>query len=187
MKERHWIPGLTLGGLGALLAFALKNDEASLFDAVRLRPVGLILLVMGSLFLLWGFLAWIAEYASYRSPNGTTSAGSRADAIHSVGGLVAVAIGVGAVAALTIVVLTTVANLNSSSAVAVATSAFGVISAVVGAFIGIKIGTDQSGKGVEAGKAAAAALGASTAKLTPDQREAVKQDVKDATDIAGRG
>jgi hypothetical protein len=169
-----------------MFAFALKNDD-SVFDFVRLRPLGLILLVIGGLHLLWGAAQWRHD----NPPTGRTDRGtgstSRAEAIKSIGGLVAVAIGVGAVAALTIVAITTVADLDASSTVAISTSAFGVISAVVGAFMGIKIGTDQTGKAVDDTKAAAAVVGAASAQLTADQREQVKQDVADATAMTESG
>ena len=180
VKEKHWIPGLLVGGVGAVLAFALENDDALV--GIRERPLGVVLFVFGGLFLAWGFLQWLAGRQAGRATG--TGPRSSAEAIKSIGGLVAVAMGVGAVAAVTIVVITTVTSLDSASTVAIATSAFGVVSTVVGAFMGIKIGTDQTGKAVDEVKASAAALGAAATRLSAAQVEKLKQDVATATEIA---
>jgi hypothetical protein len=180
MKPGYWIPGLVLGALGAILAFALKSDHDLI--GVRLRPLGVIVLVVGGLFLLWGLLRWWeARNPPARTAHTTTS---QLEEIRSIGGLVAVAIGVGAVAALSVVVITTQTGLDNTSIVAISTSAFGVVSTVVGSFVGIKVGTDQAGKAIEEVKASGTAVGAMSAQLSVEQRAKAKQAAVDGTDIA---
>jgi hypothetical protein len=68
-----------------------------------------------------------------------------AESIKSIGGLVAVVIGVVAVTVLAIVTMIFIdSGRDATTIVPLSTAAFGVISAVVGAYLGIKIGTDQS-------------------------------------------
>lgn len=186
MSSRFWIPALALGGVGAIMAFTLEGGDRSI-AIIRVRPLGVILLVMGGLFLLWGLVVWWQARRPAPATNGSNGSGARATAIKSIGGLVAVALGVGAVAALTIVALTVVGGLDNSSVVAISTSAFGVISAVVGAFMGIKIGTDQTGQtvgqAVDDSKTAAATVALATQDLSADQKEQLKQKVADAKAI----
>ena len=181
MKARYWVPGILVGGAGAVLAFALEHDDSTI--GIRLRPLGVVLLVIGGLFLLWGLVQWWAQ--RHPAPTGSRGApsGSRAEEIKSIGGLVAVALGVGAIAALTIVIITTASGLEDTSIVAISTSAFGVVSTVVGAFVGIKVGSDQTGKAVEEVKASATAVGAATAQLTDTQRATMKKDIQDAATL----
>jgi hypothetical protein len=79
-----------------------------------------------------------------------------ADSIKSIGGLVSVVIGV---LAITVLAIATMAFIDSgkdaSTLVPLSTAAFGVISALVGAYLGIKIGTDQSKTIVEGASQAA--------------------------------
>lgn len=128
--------GFLLALVGAILAFALKDSEASVLG-VSLRPLGGVFFGAGVLLLGWGAIA------SLRSDGG--SAGTGGNPVKEVGGLIAVVTGVTAVAALAIVTLTQLAD-KSSSIVAVTSSAFGVISAVVGAYLGIKISSDSNTK-----------------------------------------
>jgi hypothetical protein len=181
VASRFWIPGLALGGLGAILAFTLEGGDRSIL-IIRVHPLGLILLVVGCLFLLWGLLQW---WLARRPPptNGADGTGSRIAAIRQIGGLTAVAIGVGAVAALTIVALTAAPDLSETSTVAISTSAFGVISTVVGAFMGIKIGTDQTGKAIDDSKAAAATVALATRDLTDDEKVQLQKDVAATTSM----
>jgi hypothetical protein len=189
---------LLLMVIGAALALALKNNTA-LWGAIRLRPLGWVLLGAGALVLIWELWSTRQKKPSPPSqPTGTppTSPTSdvvstRSKAIQNVGGLIAVAIGVVGVAAIAIVLITTVGGLAKESIVAVATSAFGVISTVVGAFVGIKIGTDQAGKAAEHVDKAAeetanakAAATAATLQLTDEQAELAKKAVGVAQDIA---
>jgi hypothetical protein len=81
----------------------------------------------------------------------TTSTGQgiqpQTSRVAPVGGLIAVAVGVGAILLLALAAVFLLAFKLSSptdAVVAVATGAFGVIGSVVGAYFGVKVGTDQS-------------------------------------------
>ncbi len=167
--------------VGAILAFGV-DDRSVVVLGLRVRSLGLIVLAGAALAALWATSRWL--YSRRVVPSAGTGGGNRAEAVHSIGGLIAVAIGVGSVLVTTIVVVTT-AGLDPSSTVALATAAFGVISAVVGAFIGIKIGTDQTGKAVKDVRAAATMVAATTAQLTDQQRDAVQKNVADAKRLTG--
>lgn len=68
-----------------------------------------------------------------------------ADNIKTIGGLVAVAIGVLAITTLAIATMAFIdSGKDATTLVPLSTAAFGVISTLVGAYLGIKIGTDQS-------------------------------------------
>ncbi len=92
-----------------------------------------------------------------------------AQSIMSVGGLVSVIVGV---TAITILAVATMAFIDSGRdatiLVPLSTSAFGVISAIVGAYLGIKIGTDQSRSIAAEASQAHATLAASQAKQIAD-------------------
>ena len=77
---------------------------------------------------------------------------SNAEAIKPVGGLVALAIGVVAIIVIALAALFLVSYTSGKTDIiaSIASSAFGVISAIVGAFFGIKLGTDQTKTLVEA-------------------------------------
>jgi hypothetical protein len=79
----------------------------------------------------------------------SSSAGNRvlpsAESIRSVGGLVSVVTGVLAISILAIATMAFVdSDRDANTLIPLTTAAFGVISAVVGAYLGIKIGTDQN-------------------------------------------
>jgi hypothetical protein len=68
-----------------------------------------------------------------------------AESIQSIGGLVAVVVGVLAVTVLAIATMAFIeSGKDANTLIPLSTAAFGVISALVGAYLGIKIGTDQS-------------------------------------------
>jgi hypothetical protein len=70
-----------------------------------------------------------------------------AASIRTVAGLVAVGFGVLAITVLAVATMAFVdSGKDATTLIPLTTAAFGVISAVVGAYLGIKIGTDQSGK-----------------------------------------
>jgi uncharacterized membrane protein len=129
--------GFLLALVGAILAFALKDSDASVLG-VSLRPLGGVFFGAGVLLLGWGAIA------SLRSDGGSGSAGTGGNPVREVGGLIAVVTGVTAVAVLAIVTLTQLKD--KSSMVAISSSAFGVISAVIGAYLGIKISSDSNTK-----------------------------------------
>jgi uncharacterized membrane protein YkgB len=67
------------------------------------------------------------------------------ESIKMVGGLIAVIVGVGAITALAIVTMALIDSGESANTIIpLSTAAFGVISAIVSAYLGIKIGTDQT-------------------------------------------
>ncbi len=92
--------------------------------------------------------------------------------IGSRDGLIAVTVGIVSVSTLAVVTLVLLRNGNdAASTVSVATSAFGVISALVGAYLGIKIGTEQT-QGIAQGaqrdaQAASARAGAMQTYVLP--------------------
>lgn len=99
-----------------------------------------------------------------------------AESIQSIGGLVAVVIGVTSVTLLAIVTMAFIgSDHDANTLVPLSTAAFGVISAVVGAYLGIKIGTDQSKGLAEDASQAHAKLAAVTAFVAPDQQQAAAQ------------
>lgn len=147
MRPRYWlIGGFLFAFVGAVLAFALKDSDAAVLG-VRLQPLGGVLFAVGALTIAGAAIGSIGD--------GKGSAAANAEGIKSIGGLIALVVGITAVTALTIVTLPRVDD--KASAVAVTSSAFGIISAVVGAYLGIKISSDNTANaGDEATKAALA-------------------------------
>lgn len=139
------VGGFVFALVGAVLAFALEESDASVLG-VRLQPLGGVIFAAGVL-LIAG-----AAIGSMGSGGGSTDAGS----VKSIGGLIAVVTGITAVTALAIVTLTQLGDARDSI-VAVTSSAFGIISAVVGAYLGIKITAETSAKAGEEAKHAAVA------------------------------
>ncbi len=163
MGWRRW---LVLAGasvfsvVGSILAFALRAD-----GSLNRGALGLIVLIVG----LAGLLALGAVQLSSKAGSlfprqGGETAVTQGDRF--LGGLLAVVGGLLAVVVLGVVTLALLPN-----AVAVATTAFGAISAVVGAYLGVKIGVEQ-------GKEAAATARAAVEQgkdATATAHEAVKQ------------
>jgi hypothetical protein len=144
---RYWlIVGLLFALVGAVMAFALKDSDASALG-VDLQPLGGVLLAAGTLLL---------AAAAVGSMTGDGGDGGDSETIRRLGGLIAVVVGITAVTALAIVTLTQLGD-EKDSLVAVTSSAFGIISAVVGAYLGIKITGDTSDKAVKEVKNAAVA------------------------------
>jgi len=159
------IGGLLLAVIGAVLAFALDELDAG---ALNIQALGGILLATGAVL---AFGAAIAALGGDGDPKSGTGLSQPAN-LKSIVGLIAVLAGVIAVTALTIITVTTLSDENSE--IAVTSSAFGVISAVVTAYLGIKISAETSGKAsedakVEAGKAAVAEQKAEEAKEERDK------------------
>jgi hypothetical protein len=84
-----------------------------------------------------------------------------------VGGLVALTVGVIAVALLAGGALIA----DPGSAATIATAAFGVIGSIVGAYFGVKIGTDGTQKAVQAHQDEATRAQVFAAHLQPDQAD----------------
>lgn len=95
-----------------------------------------------------------------------------ASSIQAVGGLVAVVVGVSAITALAVAAMAFISNgKDANSMIPLATAAFGVISAVVGAYLGIKIGTDQSASSAQDAKEANAKLTAVQGFIPAEHQE----------------
>ena len=141
------VGGFAFALVGAVLAFSLdENDPSAL--GVSLQPFGGVLFAVGVI------LIAVAAFGSMTKGGGSTT---DSNGIQAVGGLIAVVAGITAVGVLTIVTLTQLGSKEHDSMVAVTSSAFGIISAVVGAYLGIKITADTTEKaGKEAGNAAVA-------------------------------
>jgi hypothetical protein len=96
--------------------------------------------------------------------------------VKTIGGLVAVAVGVLAVGAIAIIALIK----NTSTAATIASSAGGVIATIVGAFFGVKVGTDQSKTAIEGQRAEAAKAQVYAAHLPPENAKDVIQMAENA-------
>jgi hypothetical protein len=95
-----------------------------------------------------------------------------AESIRSIGGLVSVVIGVFAITVLAVATMAFVdSGRDANTMIPLATAAFGVISALVGAYLGIKIGTDQSKVVAES-----ASQGADRLAAMQDKRDAERHD-----------
>jgi hypothetical protein len=169
VRPKYWlIVGFLFAFVGAVLAFALKESDPSILG-VSLQPFGGVLFAAGALIIAGAGIASI----------GNANGGPDVDGIKSIGGLIAVVVGITAVTALTIVTLTKLGSKDSM--VAVTSSAFGIISAVVGAYLGIKISSDNTANtGEEAQKAALAeakkaVLAQQRAHITNSELEATRE------------
>lgn len=134
--------GLLFALVGAVLVFALEESDPSVLG-VSLQPLGGVLFAAGVLLIACGAIGSIGK-----GDGGTTDSNS----VKAVGGLIAVVTGITAVAALTVVTLTQLGTGDKDSMVAVTSSAFGIISAVVGAYLGIKITADTNEKASDEAK-----------------------------------
>jgi hypothetical protein len=100
--------------------------------------------------------------------------------------LIAVAIGVTAVfllALATVLVLAFKVASSSAAITGVASGAFGVIGSVVGAYFGVKAGTDQTKPLAEAATAASARATALALHVPPESAEAAAKAANDAVTI----
>jgi apolipoprotein N-acyltransferase len=109
-----------------------------------------------------------------------------AESIQSVGGLVAVLFGVFAITALAISTMAFIdSGKDANTMIPLTTAAFGVISAVVGAYLGIKIGTDQSKGLAQDASEAHAKLAAVQAFVPGDKQDDAQQAASRAADQIG--
>jgi hypothetical protein len=119
--------------------------------------------------------------------------------LKAIGGLIAVVVGVAAVTGLAIVTITRFGSKETDSVVAISSSAFGIISALVGAYLGIKITADTTARaGDNIKKAAVAeheahiakeqvsAMEDTAEKRAPAQADAIKAAAADAREEAAR-
>jgi hypothetical protein len=96
--------------------------------------------------------------------------------VRTVGGLVAVVVGVVAVGVVAIIALTQGTEIAST----IASSAGGVIATIVGAYFGVKIGTDQSKQALEGQLTEAAKAQVYAAHLPPDKAPDILRLADDA-------
>jgi len=140
------------GILGGVLAFALEDENATA-AGLELRALGLVLLAVALV------LAAGAAISSVGSEKGEPL---DVESTRTITGLVAVVAGIVAVSAIAIVTATLLgAGDNRESTVAITTSALGIISTFVTAYLGIKATANTSDK-------ATAAAAKMVDKLTPD-------------------
>jgi hypothetical protein len=169
------ILGLLLAVAGAVLAFALDDLDAGALDV---EALGGIMLATGAV------LAVGAAIAVAGGGGGSVGAGSGlADPVNlkSIVGLVAVVTGVVAVTALTIITVAALDDKNSE--IAVTSSAFGVISAVVTAYLGIKITAETSGKATEEVKGASEKAAAAKSEIVELQEAITKLSQKSKKEL----
>jgi uncharacterized protein YacL len=107
--------------------------------------------------------------ASADPPPTTRTEENWSDKVKAIGGLVAVAVGVCVVGVIAVIALIK----DSDTAATIASSAGGVIATVVGAYFGVKVGSDQSRTAIEAQREEAAKAQIYAAHLPPDQAEDV--------------
>jgi hypothetical protein len=120
--------------------------------------------------------------AEKKPENGKEQKVTFSDQVKAVGGLVAVAIGVLAVAIIALVAIFK----DSSNAGTIASAAGGVIATMVGAYFGVKVGTDQSKTAAENQKAEAAKAQVYALHLDPDKAksEGILEEAEDAAERA---
>ena len=166
---RRWMAvlmgvGLLLAVVGATLAFALDNPDLGKFEV---EVFGGIVLGAGAIMLAAGAIAAVAT-AGAGTGSGTATAVDPSN-LRAIVGLVAVVAGIAAVTALTVVTVTLLGK--DDSQVAITSSAFGVISAVVSAYLGIKITAEAAGKNSEEVKAETRKAAVATQKAEEAQAE----------------
>jgi uncharacterized protein YacL len=108
---------------------------------------------------------------------------SWSDKIKAIGGLVAVGAGVLVVGVIAVIAL--IKDTSTASTIASATS--GVIATIVGAYFGVKVGTDQGKTAMENQKAEAAKAQVFAAHLPADQaKDVLELSKKAAQDVLGK-
>jgi hypothetical protein len=106
-----------------------------------------------------------------------------AESIQSIGGLVAVVTGVLAITGLAIATMAFIdSGKDANTMIPLTTAAFGVISAVVGAYLGIKLGTDQS-KGLAQDVSEAHVKLAAMQSLVPEEKQEEALAVTQGTNV----
>jgi uncharacterized protein YacL len=119
--------------------------------------------------------------ASGKPTTGTEESWS--DKVKTIGGLVAVAVGVCVVGVIAVIALIK----DSDTSATIASSAAGVIATIVGAYFGVKVGSDQSRTAIEAQKEEAAKAQVYAAHLPPEKAgEVLRQADETVGSIRGR-
>ncbi len=158
--------------LGAILSFALRDSNTSVL-AFNGHSLGFVLLFTGAVLLVGGVVASIIPSIGDGKANGSETGSSvGTENLRAITGLVAVVAALTAVGALTVVTVTVLkAEENKDSIVAVTTSAFGIVSAVVTAFLGIKASANTSAKSDE--KAERATYAQTRAEIVQESHDAL--------------
>jgi hypothetical protein len=112
------------------------------------------------------------------SDDGAATPGGKAEALKTIAGLLAVAIGLFALALIALVGMGFVKT-DNPSVVSIATSSFGVIGTIVGAYFGVKIGTDSTSKAIDGLKDEAAKAAAFAGHVDPANVQAAVQTYHD--------
>jgi hypothetical protein len=102
------------------------------------------------------------------NPTPSSPGGGKAEALKTIGGLVAV--GAGLLALIVIAIFGMAwAKSDTSSVVSIAAGAFGVIGTIVGAYFGVKVSSDGTQKAIDALKDAETKASTFAAHLEPDK------------------
>lgn len=108
-----------------------------------------------------------------------------AEGIKTIGGLVAVVVAVVLVTGLAITAMVLIDNKkDAQTMIPLVSAAFGVISALVGAFLGMKIGTDQSKTFAQDAQEAHAKLGAVQNFVPEEKKEKAQKAAAEAAAAA---
>lgn len=180
--------------LGAILSFALHDSNTSI-SIFEVRSLGFVFLFTGAVLTVGGAIATVdLTPGGNRPEDPRTSSSVSTENLRAITGLVAVVAALIAVGSLTIVAITVLdIEENKDSIVAVTTSAFGIVSAVVTAFLGIKASANAGGRADEKTEQASdaearaevaqekhdALLAALDAKLPEAEANAVKAEALD--------
>ncbi|HKD95898.1 MAG TPA: hypothetical protein VKB43_14425 [Gaiellaceae bacterium] len=98
----------------------------------------------------------------------STHGGGKAEALKTIGGLVAVGVGLLALILIAIFGMAWVKS-DNSSVVSIAAGAFGVIGTIVGAYFGVKVSSDGTQKAIDALKDSETKASTFAAHLDPDK------------------
>jgi uncharacterized protein YacL len=116
-------------------------------------------------------------------PAAAGAGSSWSDKIKAIGGLAAVVVGVVVVGIIAIVAMAK----DTSTASTIASATSGVIATIVGAYFGVKVGTDQGKTAMDNQKAEAAKAQVFAAHLPADQaKDVLELSKKAAQDVLGR-
>ena len=128
--SRLLIAAAAIGVIGGVLAFALDGDTS--VGALDLKALGGVLLALAGVLLISAAISAVKPEAGKTVDE---------ESLRTVTGLVAVVVGIVAVGALTIITVELLgvgADGNDEATVAITTSAFGIVSTVITAYLGIK-------------------------------------------------
>jgi len=115
-----------------------------------------------------------SRHAEWAEPRSTSEAGappttSPSEAIKAMGGLVAVVFGIAAVAVIAVIAITK----NTETASTIAGITAGIVGSIVGAYFGVKVGSDQMKSALDSQREQAARAEVYAAHLSPGEASAV--------------